>query len=271
MTFTHFCFSCREAKFSPAACFMPQIKMAEDVKGPMVLWGSWCPQKCFFPLSHPGLLKWGWKLKCFRAHQRPLWNQSVRIPEVCKFCGSHFLCWLKYTANPTLWILFPHSNTNQHILHPNSQTFTFISQELQSEGKIHHTPIFVSSLHSKGCPIRQKSPQNNNLAALRGKTIKKAREVSNWAQCAATGRAAPRQKPAARQKTKELPQLNRKQREAWLLCKHKHTNVNVFIHKNTHTISQVKTWHATHSGPQEAPRREPRLHTYSIICTGAEA
>lgn len=126
-----------------------QIKMAEDVKGPMVLRGSWYPQRCV-SLSHPGLLKnhvenWMKNMKClyFRAHQRPLWNQRVRIPEVCKFSGSHFPCWLKYTVNPTLWIIFPHSNTNQHIVHPNSQTFTFISQELQSEGKIHHTPLLI--------------------------------------------------------------------------------------------------------------------------------
>lgn len=38
-----------------------QIKMAEDVKGPMVLWGSWYPQRCV-SLSHPGLLKSCWKL-----------------------------------------------------------------------------------------------------------------------------------------------------------------------------------------------------------------
>lgn len=35
-----------------------RIKMAEDVKGATVLWGSWYPQKCVYP----GLLQSCWKL-----------------------------------------------------------------------------------------------------------------------------------------------------------------------------------------------------------------
>lgn len=47
-----------------------QIKMAEDVKGPMVLWGSWYPQKSVFPLSPWAIkimLKTGWRI----------WNVSI--------------------------------------------------------------------------------------------------------------------------------------------------------------------------------------------------